>query len=41
VYLAVLRGIDPTPVETITLLKQKLEQTGIKEKTIRELQKFK
>jgi glucose/mannose-6-phosphate isomerase len=41
VYLAVLRGIDPTPVETITLLKQKLEQTGAKEKTIRELQKFK
>jgi len=41
VYLAVLRGIDPTPVETITLLKQKLKQTGAKEKTIRELQKFK
>lgn len=41
VYLAVLRGIDPTPVETITLLKQKLKQTGVKEKTIRELQKFK
>jgi glucose/mannose-6-phosphate isomerase len=41
VYLAVLRGIDPTPVETITLLKEKLKQTGVKEKTVRELQKFK
>ena len=41
VYLAVLRGIDPTPVETITLLKEKLKQTGVREKTVRELQKFK
>jgi len=40
VYLAVLRGIDPTPVKTITLLKQKLEQTGVKEKVLRELQKL-
>lgn len=40
VYLAVLRGIDPTPVNTITLLKEKLKQTGVREKTVRELEKF-
>jgi glucose/mannose-6-phosphate isomerase len=40
VYLAILRGIDPTPVKTITLLKQKLEQTGVKEKVLRELQRL-
>jgi glucose/mannose-6-phosphate isomerase len=40
VYLAVLRGIDPTPVRTITILKEKLEQTKVKEKVIRELQRL-
>jgi len=40
VYLAILRGIDPTPVRTITLLKEKMKRVGIKEKIIRELQKF-
>lgn len=40
VYLAVLRGIDPTPVKTIDLLKEKLKQTGVKEKVLRELQKL-
>ena len=40
VYLAVLRGIDPMPVKTITLLKQKLEQTGVKENVLRELQRL-
>ena len=40
VYLAVMRGIDPTPVETITLLKEKMKRSGVKEKIIRELQKF-
>jgi glucose/mannose-6-phosphate isomerase len=40
VYLAVLRGIDPTPVRTIVLLKERLKQTGVKEKTVRELQKL-
>jgi glucose/mannose-6-phosphate isomerase len=40
VYLAVLRGIDPTPVKTIALLKQKLEQTGVKQKVLRELQRL-
>lgn len=38
VYLAILRGVDPTPVKTIALLKEKMRQTGIKEKIIRELQ---
>ena len=40
VYLAVLRGIDPTPVKSIDILKQKLKETGNKEKTISELQKL-
>lgn len=40
VYLAILRGIDPTPVKTITLLKSKLEYTGVKEKVLRELQRL-
>jgi glucose/mannose-6-phosphate isomerase len=40
VYLAVMRGIDPTPVKTITLLKEKMKRSGVKEKIIRELQKF-
>lgn len=40
VYLAVLRGIDPTPVRTIVLLKEKLRESGVKEKVVRELQKL-
>lgn len=40
VYLAVLRGVDPTPVKTIDRLKERLKQTGTKEKTIRELQRL-
>jgi glucose/mannose-6-phosphate isomerase len=40
VYLAVMRGIDPTPVKTIALLKEKMKRSGVKEKIIRELQKF-
>jgi glucose/mannose-6-phosphate isomerase len=40
VYLAILRGIDPTPVKTITLLKEKLQQTGVKEKVLRELHRL-
>ena len=40
VYLAVLHGVDPTPVETITLLKEKLNQTGTKTKILRELEKL-
>jgi glucose/mannose-6-phosphate isomerase len=37
VYLAVSRGIDPTPVETINTLKSALGKNGVKEKIIREL----
>ena len=40
VYLAIMRGIDPTPVKTITLLKEKMKRSGVKEKIIGELQKF-
>jgi len=40
VYLAVLRGIDPTPVKTISLLKEKIKKSGTKAKVIRELQKI-
>jgi len=40
VYLAVLRGIDPTPVKTIALLKEKMKQTGVKDKIIRELKRY-
>jgi glucose/mannose-6-phosphate isomerase len=37
VYLAFLRGVDPTPVENINVLKAKTKQVGIKEKVKREL----
>jgi len=37
VYLAILRRIDPTPVRTISLLKEKIKQSGVKDKVIREL----
>ena len=40
VYLAIMRGIDPTPVKTIDLLKEKMKRSGVKEKIIGELQKF-
>ncbi len=40
VYLAVLRGVDPTPVRTISLLKDKMKQSGVKERVIGELQKM-
>jgi glucose/mannose-6-phosphate isomerase len=40
VYLAILRGVDPTPVNTIALLKEKVKAVGMKEKIIRELQKL-
>jgi glucose/mannose-6-phosphate isomerase len=41
VYLAILRGVDPTPVKTIVTLKKKLAETGKKEKIIHELEKLK
>ena len=40
VYLAVLQGVDPTPVKAITLLKEKIKRSGVKEKTIIELDKI-
>ena len=40
VYLAVLRGADPTPVKTITILKNTLEQNGVKNKILSELEKI-
>jgi glucose/mannose-6-phosphate isomerase len=39
VYLAVIRGVDPTPVLTINYLKNSLEENGVKEKIIAELEK--
>jgi glucose/mannose-6-phosphate isomerase len=39
VYLAILRKVDPTPVKTIALLKERMKRTGTKEKIIRELNK--
>ncbi|MGQ9506569.1 MAG: bifunctional phosphoglucose/phosphomannose isomerase [Candidatus Bathycorpusculaceae bacterium] len=40
VYLALLRKVDPTPVKTIAMLKEKIKQSGAKEKILRELQKL-
>jgi glucose/mannose-6-phosphate isomerase len=40
VYLAMLRGVDPTPVNTVNLMKEKIEQNGVKEKILRELEKI-
>jgi glucose/mannose-6-phosphate isomerase len=39
IYLATLRGVDPTPVKTITVLKNTLGQNGVKDKIISELEK--
>ncbi len=40
VYLAVLLGVDPTPVKTINYLKDTLKQNGFREKVISELEKI-
>lgn len=40
VYLAIRRGLDPTPVETISQLKNRLAQTGIRERIIHELEEI-
>ncbi len=37
VYLAALRGVDPTPVKTINYLKDTLNQNGFREKVVSEL----
>lgn len=38
IYLAILRRIDPTPVETISKIKEALTRVGSKEKIVTELQ---
>jgi len=38
-YLAVLRGIDPTPVQTIDKLKDSLKKNGVREQVIKEIEK--
>ncbi len=40
VYLAILGKIDPAPVKTIDLLKERIKKTGLKERIIRELGKL-
>jgi glucose/mannose-6-phosphate isomerase len=40
VYLAVLQGVDPTPVKTIATLKERIKESGVKDKVIRELRKL-
>ena len=40
IYLALIRGVNPTPVRTISLLKENIKKTGMKERIIRDLQKF-
>lgn len=40
VYLAILREVDPTPVKTIAVLKEKMKQSGVKERILCELQKL-
>jgi glucose/mannose-6-phosphate isomerase len=40
VYLSVLRGEDPTPVKTITALKNTLAQNGTRDKIIAEIEKL-
>ncbi len=38
VYLALLRGVDPTPVNTVSLMKERIEKNGVKKETIRKLE---
>jgi glucose/mannose-6-phosphate isomerase len=40
IYLALLRNLDPTPVNTVTTMKEKIEQNGVKQKILRELEKI-
>jgi glucose/mannose-6-phosphate isomerase len=39
VYLAVLRKADPTPVKVINLLKDTLQQNGVRDEVVRQLEK--
>lgn len=40
VYLAVLHGVDPTPVKTVNYLKDTLKQNGFRDKVVSELAKL-
>jgi hypothetical protein len=40
VYLAYLRGVDPTPVNTVAIMKKRIEENKFKEKTLNELEKL-
>jgi hypothetical protein len=40
VYLAVLRGVDPTPVQTIDKLKSALGENGVKEEILEGLEQL-
>jgi glucose/mannose-6-phosphate isomerase len=39
VYLAILRGVDPTPVPTINKLKSALAENGVRDKVIKDLER--
>jgi len=39
IYLAILRGVDPAPVQTINKLKSALAENGVRTKVIKELEK--
>jgi hypothetical protein len=39
-YLAILRGVDPTPVQTIDKLKSSLKKNCVKEQVLKELEKI-
>lgn len=41
IYLAILRGVDPTPVQTIDTLKRRLSDVGTRERIIGKLGKIK
>jgi len=40
VYLAVLHGVDPTPVKTVNYLKEMLMQNGVREKILADLREL-
>lgn len=40
IYLAILRGVDPTPVKSINLLKKRVSHLGVKDHVVSELQKI-
>lgn len=40
VYLAYMRGVDPTPVNTVSVMKKRIEENKVKEKILVELEKM-